>query len=296
MSQRSGFFAAAHSGRSSESEFLKPTDLTAEDPQVFSNYINCVSLDRVSIEGLDITEAGTFEENAAIDKYLNEKFGELPPETQVETQGAHRILEHYKGLMKLYLLAKLLLDHKTANMVVDETLRSVNILKSQPGSAAIHLIYDNTTRGDCMRNFWADLYVHNVCYLPVMEEGERPWPNDFLADVVAGLQDHKTIQSHLNTRLAYRIDQYFVTWNPIQGPHRYYSGPGTEGIGGEELIESDEEDLDYEPSDRGSVMRDDEMSDAEMSDAEMDDTEMDDMKMDDTKMDDTKTNDPEIWD
>lgn len=61
----------------------------------------------------------------------------------------------------------------------------------------------------------------------------------------------------------YRIDEYFVTWNPTQGPHRYHSGPGTEG---EELVESDEEDLDYEPSEDEAVMTDDEATDTEMAD------------------------------
>jgi hypothetical protein len=260
MTRRSGYFAAARSGRWTESKLLKATDLTAEDPEVFNNYLRCAYNDCVYIEGLEITEAGTFEDSATIDKKLNEEWGEHTK----EMRRPHRIMERLKGLMKVYLLANVLLDHKTANMVVDETLRSLNILKAIPSEGPVQLIYDNTVAGDRMRNFWTDWYVYNTTTLSYPDDDERPWPNDFLVDVVKGLQDVKKMEtSVIKTRLVYRMDQYFGTWNPTEGPHRYYSGPGTEG---EELVESDEEDLDYEYSEGEAVMTDDEATDTEMTD------------------------------
>ena len=260
MTKRSEYFAAARSGRWNENEVLKATDLTTEDPEVFNNYLRCAYFDRVYIEGLEITEAGTFEESAIIDQKLNEEW----EEHSNDMRQPHRIMERLKGLMRIYLLASMLIDHKTANMVVDETLRSLTILKAIPSGAPVHMIYENTIAGDRMRNFWADWFVYNVSTLFIPEGDERPWPNDFLTDVVKGLQEHKDIQTRIiKKRLVYHIDEYFVTWNPTQGPHRYYSGPGTEG---EELVESDEEDLDYEPSEDEAVMMDDEATDTEMAD------------------------------
>jgi hypothetical protein len=260
MTRRSGYFAAARSGRWTESKLLKATDLTAEDPEVFNNYLRCAYNDRVYIEGLEITEAGTSEDNAAVDKKLNEEWEGHAK----EMRRPHRIMERLKGLMKVYLLANVLLDHKTANMVVDETLRSLTILKAIPSEGPVQLIYDNTVAGDRTRNFWTDWYVHNVATISFPDDDERPWPNDFLVDVVKGLQEVKKMETRvIKTRVVYRMDQYFVTWNPTEGPHRYYSGPGTEG---EELVESDEEDLDYEFSEGEAVMTDDEEADTEMTD------------------------------
>jgi hypothetical protein len=265
MVQRSEYFAAARSGRWNENELLKATDLTAEDPAAFKNYLSCAYMDCVHIEGLEITEAGTFEENAAVDKYLDEEWGDFAPMRKV-----HRVVERYRELMKVYLLANMLLDHKTANLVVDETFRTLNILGMAPGIRAVALLYDNTIPGDGMRNLWADWYAHNVSILDFPEpedEGElaRPWPYDFLADVLKGVQEHKKLQWQLTgKRLVYRMDQYFLTWNPTEGPHRYYSGPGAEV---EKLVESDDEDRDYEPPSEGeAVMTDEESTDTEMAD------------------------------
>jgi len=129
----------------------------------------------------------------------------------------HRVVERYRELMKVYLLANMLLDHKTANLVVDETFRTLNILGMAPGIRAVALLYDNTIPGDGMRNLWADWYAHNVSILSFPDPEDegviaRPWPYDFLADVLKGVQEHKKLQWQLTgKRLVYRMDQYFLT-------------------------------------------------------------------------------------
>jgi hypothetical protein len=257
MIERSGYFAAARSGRWNENELLKATDLTAEDPEVFKNYIYCAYFDRVCVKGFEITDASTFKENAAIDKKLDEE--------QVNgLRWPYSTKERFKGLMKVYLLANMLLDHKTANLVVDETLRTLDLLNTLPGAGAIHLIFENTVPGDGMRNFWIDWYAHNVPTIgfPEDEDDPRPWPNDFLAGVVKELQKAKRMQLSISKRhLFYKIHELFNGgWNPTEGQHPYYSGPGFEG---EELLASDDEDSDWSVDE--AVMTEDETTDTEMT-------------------------------
>jgi hypothetical protein len=258
MTERSGYFAAARSGRWNENELLKATDLTAEDPEVFKNYLSCAYCDRVYIKGFEITAVGTFKENAAIDKKLDE-------EPKDGMRWPYSTRERFKGLMKVYLLANMLLDHKTANMVVDETFRTLDILYCLPGAGAVHLIFENTLAGDDMRNFWIDWYAHNVPTIgfPENEDDPRPWPNDFLAGVVKELQKTKNMQLRANKmHVIYKMHGFFDgNWNPTEGQHPYYSGPGTEG---EVILESDDDDSDWSVGE--AVMTEDEMTDTEMAD------------------------------
>ena len=265
MTQRSKYFAAARSGRWNEKDPDKPTDLQHEDPEVFKNYLHCAYFDRVGVEGLEIDEEGRFVESAASDEKMREEYH--TEDLDVEFRHTMRIIRRFSGLMKVYLLANMLLDYKTANMVVDETIRSFVLLRiTQPGADVVHLIHDNTLPGDGMRHFWADWYVHNVKTLPFGnleddddddDDDDRPWPNDFLGDLVKGLQERQEVQRINNVpRLCFRIQEYFETWHPADGPHRYHSGPGTEG---NKLPDSDDEDPDYEPSEPEAVMTDDEM-------------------------------------
>lgn len=128
MTQRSEFFAAARSGRWNESELSNATDLRNEDPQVFLNYLHTVDSGRVYIEVLELSDDGAFfEKDTVIDALL------WYHEGNVEGVRAAKVIERYKGLMKVYLLANMLIDHKTANMVVDETFRNLRLIKTSPG-------------------------------------------------------------------------------------------------------------------------------------------------------------------
>jgi hypothetical protein len=259
MSKRSEYFAAARSGRWNENELLKATDLTAKDPEVFKNYIYCAYFDRVYVKGFGITDAGTFKENAAIDKNLDE-------EKVNGLRWPYSTKERFKGLMKIYLLANMLLDHKTANLVVDETLRTLDILNMLPGAGAIHLIFENTVSGDGMRKFWIDWYAHSVPDIgfPEDEDDQRSWPNDFLAGVVQERQRIKRMQLNSNKpHLVYLIHEFFNgDWNPTEGRHPYYSGPDFEGEG---LLGSEDEDSDWSV-DEAVMTEDEESTDTEMAD------------------------------
>jgi hypothetical protein len=66
----------------------------------------------------------------------------------------------------------MLIDHKTANMVVDETFRNLRLIKTSPGRDAVLLVYNNTVDGDGMRNLLGDYYVNAGQRRPPLKDND----------------------------------------------------------------------------------------------------------------------------
>jgi hypothetical protein len=250
MVQRSEFFRAARSKTWIRDKPTRPTNLEQEDPEVFATYVRAVYFDRIRVEGVELDEHGLFESNAALEE-------ELATESDTTKDGVLHGLkaeDRYLKLMKLYALAKFLLDHKTANLVVDETIRTADLVKTFPGSSAVESLYRSTVDGDCMRRLVVDYYVDLANHKYFAENREYHWPRDFVEEVAMAFMEGKENGFFLDRKAIFYPAFYIANWDPSQGKHGYHCGPGTEG---DDLTDSDDDDSDYEEGE--AVMTDDEM-------------------------------------
>jgi hypothetical protein len=255
MTERSEYFAAARSGRWNEDDPSKPTDLSNEDPKVFADYVHTVYFNRVRVGGLELGDDKMFESNAA----MEEEFAQTCDTTVEGVIYSLKINGRFLGLMKLYALANMLIDHKTANMIIDETIRTVDLTSTIPGCNAVQAMYSATVDDDGMRTLLSDYYAAHA----KNEDMEKDkWPEDFMRDLTRALLDNK--ENGILKQRANFVPAFCTAgclpgkWLPGNYKHRYYSSPGAE-CG--KLSGSDEEDADYEPSssEDDAVTTDDEM-------------------------------------
>jgi hypothetical protein len=233
MTERSEYFAAARSGRWNKDDPSKPTDLSNENPKVFGDYVHTVYFNRVRIGGLELGDDKMFESNAAMEEEFAQNF-----DTSVDgVIYSLKINGRFLGLMKLYALANMLIDHKTTNMIIDETIRTVDLTSNVPGCNAVQAVYSATVDEDGMRTLLSDYYA---AHAKNEDMDKDKWPEDFMRDLTRGLLDNK--ENGILKQRANFVPKFCTTgWLPGNYKHRYYSGPG-------KLPESDEEDSDYEPS------------------------------------------------
>lgn len=252
MNERSGYFTAARSGRWNETDPSKPTDLSNEDPKVFEDYVHTVYFNRVRVGGLELGDDKLFESNAT----MEEGFAQHCDTTVDGVIYTLKINRRFLGLMQLYALANMLVDHKTTNMIIDEVIRTVDLTKNVPGGNAVRVVYSFTVHGDGMRTLLSEYYAAHATN-EEMTQAKGNWPDDFMRDLAVVLLDNKK-NGILKQKASFVPAYYNAGWVPVDGRHRYYSGPGTEG---DKLPGSDEDDADYEPSDSEgeAVMTDDEM-------------------------------------
>ena len=231
MTQRSGYFAAARSGRWNKDNPLKPTDLTEDDPQVFLDYLHTVHNNHVHVAGLELGDDALFEENAALDEAMAEQY-DTTIDRVLYQQKTNALL---KGLMHLYTLADMLIDHETTNMIIDATIRTVELTHVIPNEHAVAVICRSTASSDGMRNLITEYYVHhaNSEYI-----ANHNFPDEFMKDLaVAFLRNEETGFSK-----EFKPSEYNVEWVPSDGPHRFYSGPGMQG---DKELSSDDDGSDH---------------------------------------------------
>jgi hypothetical protein len=236
----SEFFRAARSKCWIEGDPTKPTILEHEDPKTFAAYPDAAYFDRIHIEGLgleDDGDDGVFENNAALGEALASQLSEMPTGDWMHLLKSDVRFQH---LIKLYILSNMLLDDKTTNMVVNEMMRTCDLVKWTPDASAVKLLYRSTIAGDGMRNLFCDYYVTAglVKHQPFLKDD---YPADFLKDLAANfmrIKENGKIKQQKKSYPAY----YCANWDPSQGQHRYHTGPGTEG-------DQPAESTDEEPAD-----------------------------------------------
>jgi hypothetical protein len=234
MVQRSEFFRAARSEKWIKDKPTRPTSLEHEDPEVFAAYVHAVYFDRIRIEGLELEDDGDnglFESNAALEETLPKKNGKIPTGRSLHRRKSYA---RFERLVKLYILSNMLLDDRTANMIVNEMMRTRKLVRWIPDHDAVQLLYRSTVAGDSMRNIICDYYVSLTINAPLLKDG---YPADFLSDLASIFMRHKENRSLVPekpTGPAY----YCANWDPSQGQHRYHTGPGTEG---KDLTEASDE-------------------------------------------------------
>ena len=249
MMQRSEFFRTARSYWWIKDDPAKPTHLEDEDPEVFEAYVRAVLFDRIRIQGLGLDESGLFESNAA----MEEEFAQHCDTTVEGVIFDLKVNRRFLGLMKLYALANMLIDHKITNMIIDETIRTFELTKTIPTTDSVQVVYSSTVSGDGMRNLLGGLFADGA----TKEMSQKGWPDEFMRDLAVTLLKHKELGMLKRERI-FTPASYIAGWVPGDRKHLFCSGPGTDGY---KLPGSDDEDFDYEPSDSEgeAVMTDDEM-------------------------------------
>ena len=228
MVQRSEFFRAARSNQWIKDDPTRPTSLVGEDPEVFAAYAHTIQFGRVRVEGFHLYDTGNFEGNTAFDEGI-EKCFEGDAALSPLLVSLLYVNERCKGLFQLYALSNMLLDYETANMVVDEVIRTRDLTKWAPTHTNVALLYSSTVAGDGMRNLICDYYVTmpDVMFPEnASEASELDWPPDFFQDLAINFV---RLRANQFTQEPSYPASYCVDWNPSKGQHRYHSGPGTEG-------------------------------------------------------------------
>ena len=136
FTERSEFFRAARKPEWLAGDPKKPVDLKEEDPDVFNEYMNCVY----------------FGPNA------------LHHYTRDAEQGHHvHDLEHvtYRALVRVYLLADKLQDPTTANIAIDEIIRSSDASRTVPGTEYAH-VYSRTPRNSPLQRLMRDFWIYEL--------------------------------------------------------------------------------------------------------------------------------------
>jgi hypothetical protein len=236
MIPRSEFFRAARSKCWLESDPTRPTSLKHEDPETFAAYLDAIYLNRIRVENFHLYESGDYEDSAACDEMFAIKFDGLAVDAHgCELMMLFRAGERFMGLIKLYILSNMLLDHQTANMVVDEMIHTHDLVEWTPLTESVGLLWSSTLAGDGMRNLICDLFVISLKLDgPGGLKANEDWPAEFLKDLVMALMRYEG-NEEIKERDPSFTANYCANWEPSQGPHRYYSGPET---GGEEPAES----------------------------------------------------------
>lgn len=171
VAKRSEFFRAARSERWTPG--TKPTDLHEHDPETFDRYLHCVYHNELPVRP--------------------DPVGELPPdadrirnpneyrEQQSQRTAAKRrfVVERYRELVSLYILADSLLDPITANLVIDQIAVLGWDSFQLPGEGLIKLAFFSTRGNDGLRKLLADFYIYMDETLP-----EGDFPKAFLSLVV----------------------------------------------------------------------------------------------------------------
>jgi hypothetical protein len=219
---RSEFFRAARSNTWIKDDPARPTSLEHEDPETFAAYLHAVNYDRIRIEGLHVYETGYFEENAAFVEDFSKRYATTP----FEVLHLLKSTEPYLRLMKLYILSNMLLDHHTANLAVDEVIRTRDLVMWLPFYYVVELLYDSTTAGDGMRNLVCDYFVANPKHSALKN---YDWPADFMKNLVIAFMRDEELHGDVRKQEPSYPARYCANWKPSQGQHRYHTGPGTEG-------------------------------------------------------------------
>lgn len=182
---RSELFRAARSATWIKDEPTRLTSLEHEDPKTFAAYLHAVTYDRIHFEGFQVDENGGFEDNAAFEEDVAKSFGDPSPQL-VHPRKSH---ERFRRLISLYIISTMLLDHETANIIVDDMIRTHDLVHWViPSFNNVRLLYSSTVAGDCMRNLICD---YHVGFEYETRFANLDWPVDFLKDLALNFMRHK---------------------------------------------------------------------------------------------------------
>jgi hypothetical protein len=197
LTHRSEFFRAA---RSSQwlSDPAKPVDLGDHDPEVFSDYLECVYFGTDAIR-VDLTnETPDCDENEADQQEFEDTFKMSLEEcgkhhssaAEAQTPFVSASGEQMFRLIQIYLQADKLQDLVTANLVMDELIRFVDTSNRTPGDGAVNHVYENIVHGNPLRMLMRDYSIHHTCtsdylgfHTPQFHSG---FYRDFLTEFIRG--------------------------------------------------------------------------------------------------------------
>jgi hypothetical protein len=216
FTKRSEFLRAARSARWLVDP-KKPVDLSDEDPEVFSTYVNLVYF------GVDIIRE---EHGDEMDDDILTEVEELSaPESQEPTQDAaeneesnpmrkeeledafdmsvqecdkraadrddenttpHSIAceAHYTSLSKLYILADKLGDLTSANLIIDEFIDSSDDMAFAPSDKVVNFIYESTAHGNPLRRLMRDIWTYETTKASYLDYHAVKLHADFIRDVM----------------------------------------------------------------------------------------------------------------
>jgi hypothetical protein len=109
-------------------------------------------------------------------------FNDTGPLTNGDDLSVGETSDHYTALIKLYVLADKLIDHTSANKVIDRILTYQNETRMLPRTAQVGMVYGLTTSGSPLRALMRNFVIHKARngYL-----GKDPGglPGEMLADI-----------------------------------------------------------------------------------------------------------------
>jgi hypothetical protein len=91
---------------------------------------------------------------------------------------------HYLSLAKLYLLADKLHDLTTANLVMDEFVRSSFWMVYNPPDKVVNLVYESSVHGNPLRRLLRDICVYNTSRDSHLDYHDAKLDGDFTRDVI----------------------------------------------------------------------------------------------------------------
>jgi hypothetical protein len=202
----------------------KPVDLTDEDPEVFSAYLNIVyrgvetiredhedlmhnDLEALSALALTEVEEPNDPENQAPTQDVTEEEESDDDEEEIPEDAFDMSLEecnkraverdnefttpysvacdvYYTTLARVHILADMLGDLATTNSVMDEFIKSTHEVVYNPGEKVINSIYESTVHGNPLRRLMRDIWVYDTSKDSYLDYHAVELHEDFIRDIM----------------------------------------------------------------------------------------------------------------
>jgi hypothetical protein len=202
----------------------KPVDLTDEDPEVFSAYLNIVyrgaetiredhedlmhddlkalsALTLTEVEEPNDPESQAPTQDATEEEESDDDEEEIPEDAfdmsleECNKRAAERDNEfttpysvvcdvYYTTLARVHILADMLGDLATTNSVMDEFIKSTHEVVYNPGEKVINSIYESTVHGNPLRRLMRDIWVYDTSKDSYLDNHAVALHEDFIRDIM----------------------------------------------------------------------------------------------------------------
>lgn len=196
MIKRSEFFRAARDPKWLD-DATKPTNLEDEDPEIFSTYLNCMYFGKEAFQ----EDAEPVESRRTAGKQKKRRLPlpdafDLPEETSLVAEDAktaqeedpefeERFWQLAGAMTKTYLLADMLQDPQTANMVIDAIIQCCADAGRCLTVAMAELVYEKTLHGNPLRKLVRDFLVYKTASEHYVLLQAPDFPADLARDIAA---------------------------------------------------------------------------------------------------------------
>jgi hypothetical protein len=173
ITQRSEFFRAARSSQWTKPG--KPSRLGDDDPIIFSMYVHCLYFSTQDLEERIETDAA--------EHWAAKEQGDLTPEEIM----VEKHLTAMKMFVDLYILSDKLLDHISADSVIDQLVSFADKQTWTINSYLLAHMYASTTDGSPLRKLARHWYIHDNNYSWARNLSQGQWagmPTDFIRDLI----------------------------------------------------------------------------------------------------------------